>query len=129
MSKIAFASSDGLLIDRHFGRAEHFYIYEIDEEGHIALEGSRAAPPLSEEGDHERLDDIVELLADVSYVLCAQIGQNAVRTLQARGISGFALKGEVQKVLQNYVKRRPLIKNLADCAGPDLPACGPGGCR
>ena len=30
--KAAFVSSDGENVDRHFGRAEQFYIYLIDEE-------------------------------------------------------------------------------------------------
>ena len=29
--KIAAASSDGQIIDSHFGHATHFYIYEVNE--------------------------------------------------------------------------------------------------
>lgn len=29
--KIAVASSDGIVVNNHFGRAKEFYIYQIDE--------------------------------------------------------------------------------------------------
>ena len=35
--KVAAASSDGIVINKHFGRADTFYIYEIAENGKYRL--------------------------------------------------------------------------------------------
>jgi nitrogen fixation protein NifB len=122
--KIAIASSDGVNIDQHFGHAEYFYIYEIDDNGGITEEERRGFS--SEIVGHDRVQAAIELLSDVHYVLCAQIGPRAVETLASSHITGYALAGSVQKALQNYVKRRGLLKNLAAC--PTIPSCG-SGCR
>jgi nitrogen fixation protein NifB len=125
MERIAIASSDGINIDRHFGQAEDFYVYEIDDIGNISNKGCRHLS-LSEPTLSKRLEAVVELLSDVSYVLCAQVGPHAIETLAASNIVGYALPGNVQKTLQNYVKRRGLLKNLAKSSGPVRPSCGEG---
>ncbi|MDR1978506.1 MAG: hypothetical protein LBQ42_07215 [Synergistaceae bacterium] len=126
MTKIAVASTDGINIDQHFGRAEHFYVYEIDDDG-VAREERRCLPP---QAVGDRLEAAVKLLSDVSYVLCAQIGPHAVDALASSNITGYALPGNVQKTLRNYVRRRGLLKNLAICETPAAAACraGCGGC-
>jgi nitrogen fixation protein NifB len=123
MERIAVASSDGINIDRHFGQTEDFYVYEIDDEGIIA-EKERRHLLLSDTITLNKLEAAVGLLADVSYVLCAQIGPHAVKTLAASNIVGYALPGNVQKTLQNYVKRRSLLKNLAKSSGSLVLSCG-----
>lgn len=117
MEKIAVASSDGVNIDRHFGQAEEFYVYEIDDEGGI-VQKERRVLSSREAVTFDKLETAVELLSDVSYVLCAQIGPHAIGRLAASNITGYALAGGVQKALQTYVKRRDLLKKLAKCAGP-----------
>jgi nitrogen fixation protein NifB len=128
MEKIAIASSDGVNIDQHFGRADFFYIYDIGDDDSISQCEQRNFPSESDGRDH--IEAAIELLSDVKYVLCAQIGPHAIQALASSNIVGYALPGDVQKTLRNYVKRRGLVKNLAACRGPNLPAWGIncGGC-
>jgi nitrogen fixation protein NifB len=119
------ASTDGVNIDQHFGRAEQFYVYEIGEGG-VTQEERRCLP--SDVAGQDRLQAAVQLLSDVSYVLCAQIGPHAVEALAASGMTGYALPGNVQKTLQNYIRRQGLLKNLALCGNLATTACRPGGC-
>ena len=44
--KVATASSDGIVINQHFGRADIFYIYEITETGKHRLLETRTVTPV-----------------------------------------------------------------------------------
>lgn len=46
--KIAVASSDGSLVDVHFGAAGAFLIYEVADDGSFSLAEKRACPPEGE---------------------------------------------------------------------------------
>jgi len=124
MERIAIASSDGIHIDLHFGIANGFYIYAIDDQGNITPEERReVTEEWSGNGKYSRLEAMARHLSDVSYVLCARIGSNAVETLRKFGITGYAVPGGVQQALDNYVKRRRFSKNISayritDCGGP-----------
>jgi nitrogen fixation protein NifB len=120
VEKIAIASSDGINIDQHFGQAEYFYIFEIDDDGGIEQKERREFSATGE----NRLENAAELLSDVSYVLCSQIGPHAVQTLAASNITGFAFPGNVNKALRNYVKRRGLVKNIKSSTDSSLAVCG-----
>ena len=51
---VAFASSDGVNIDRHFGQADRFYIAELDtEKEDYELTGSVEVSPSCHGGQHE----------------------------------------------------------------------------
>lgn len=45
MLKVAVASTDGIHINEHFGRASEFMIYEVDEEGKYSLIENRKTIP------------------------------------------------------------------------------------
>lgn len=129
MEKIAIASSDGIRIDTHFGRAEHFYIYNIGDDGGISPEQRRAIPPAqAEDGEYDRLKTIALLLSDVTYVLCLHIGKNGIDVLRRHGITGYAVSGSIQQVLNKYSKRRRLAQNILACTGPNFECDGIGHC-
>ena len=43
--KIALTSSDGIAIDKHFGEAETFFIFDMDDPGVGKFNESRTLPP------------------------------------------------------------------------------------
>ena len=85
--RVAVASSDGRFINRHFGHAEQFLIYEIDG-GDCRYIEARSTVPLCDGQEHSegRLSGIVSLLSDCREVLVAKIGPGALDKLQERGI-------------------------------------------
>jgi nitrogen fixation protein NifX len=99
--KIAVASSDGVVINTHFGRADSFYIYER-QEGTIRLLEQRKGKPFCHFGEHEedQLLDAVELLADCAKVYVLQIGKGAEEALRSRGIRAVTARGIITEVLE-----------------------------
>lgn len=88
--KIAVASSDGKFVDRHFGAAHQFVIFEYDGKGFTFLE-LRKSPPLCR-GDHHDDDDLArtaQLIGDCSYVIANRVGPRAVPSLLAKGIRAY----------------------------------------
>jgi predicted Fe-Mo cluster-binding NifX family protein len=103
MNRIAVASTDGVTINAHFGRAERFYIFRIDDDGTVSNDGVREVALPAGLPEEERLDAKAELLGDADCVLSARIGPAAVRALARRETRGYAHTGDIADVLNNFV--------------------------
>ena len=107
--KIAVASSDGKVINEHFGKATKFLIFNIDEDRYEFSEVLEASPFCSN-GDHneEKLLLATEKLAGCRAVLITQIGYVAVKALESRGIEVFEIKtligDALNKIILYYLK-------------------------
>jgi predicted Fe-Mo cluster-binding NifX family protein len=103
--KIAVASSDGIVINAHFGKADSFYIYDYQGEV-IRLIEKRIGKPFCHFGEHDetKLTDAVELLADCAKVYVLQIGKGAEEALFARGIQTVIARGIITEVLESNEK-------------------------
>ena len=110
MSKVAVASTDGIAINEHFGRAEEFWIYESNEGGAYQFVERRKKTLEESEGDHTAT---VQLLADVEVVLVNKIGPRAENELRREGIIALSVSGTIDKALSAYAKRGKFIKNNA----------------
>ena len=79
--RVAVASSDGIVVNSHFGRARDFYIYEVSENEDTVLLEKRELVPICEVGNHDegRLQDNVKRLSDCDYVAVSRIGMGALR--------------------------------------------------
>lgn len=118
--KIAIASTDGKVVNQHFGKAEMFYIVETDRktQDEIKLKEIRQVQALCEGGEHtdERLGKAIEQIADCKYVLVSRIGYRAQQALEAAGIQVFELPGiigESVKELLNYLEIQEFIGELS----------------
>ncbi len=132
MSKVAIASTDGISINEHFGRAEEFLIYEVNEGGtYQFLEHRKNNPHCSTEKAHHTADATAELLADVKVVLVSQIGPGAAKALEAKGVVPLTVTGTIEKALQAYGKRGKLLEsNILSGCRPSGGSCGcSGGCK
>ena len=100
--KIAAASSDGQIIDSHFGHATHFYIYEVNEKTgafkeiedrnvNAACGGGECGGVANKKAaaGADPMDIMTEKLSDVDYVLCARIGSHAIQSLAKKGIRAY----------------------------------------
>lgn len=114
MAKVAVASTDGITINEHFGRAERFWIYEVDETGSYVLLESRDAGSAS---FHEAETIKLRLLADVETVLAARIGVAAEVELRNYGVFALPVTGPIEQVLQKYGKRRKYLRMVSEASG------------
>ena len=104
--RIAAASSDGIVVNRHFGKAETFYIYEVEGEEVTLLE-VRKLSPVCNSGNHDpdRLKTSIKKLSDCRYLLVSRIGNGAEQMAECFGLKAYELPGiiteSIQKMLQH----------------------------
>ncbi|MBQ9537821.1 MAG: dinitrogenase iron-molybdenum cofactor biosynthesis protein [Treponema sp.] len=95
--KIAVASTDGETVNRHYGRAKCFYIYQVDdEEGYDFLE-KREVQSVCMDGSHKEssMEESTARFTDCRYVVASRIGHGAAASLTARGIVAMDLPGSI----------------------------------
>lgn len=115
--KIAVASSDGRMVDQHYGQTEDFYSFLVEDSNIVALGQIKvdAALDLPVVGRTHRtkLEGMAEALRDHDAVIATEFGDIAVEKLRKKGISAFKLEGEVEKALlqtvDNLYKKRAEI--------------------
>jgi len=99
--KVAFASTDKVHVDEHFGRAEAFYIWDVGPEA-AAFSG---VVQVKSEGDDEadRIEARCAGLADCALVYVAQIGGPAAARLVAKKI--HPIKSKEQEPIATVVEK------------------------
>ena len=104
--KIAVASSDGVVVNKHFGKSKVFLIYEADEDGNVHLEEERHVTPVCEGGEHDedRLDQNLLELSDCRYLLVARIGSEAYLHAERYGIQSYELPGLIEESIDKLIK-------------------------
>ncbi len=120
--KVAFASTDGIFVDEHFGRAAKFLIYEFDAKGFrqagerlfsggardAAVEGTKG---LGAEHD-EAVEAKVEKISDCKVVYMTSIGGPSAARLGRRGIMPVKVKegtaiADLAETLMRTIKNSP----------------------
>jgi nitrogen fixation protein NifX len=97
--KIAVASTDGKLIDLHFGDANRFLIFKIlDGEG--KFQEIREKTPMSINNHQERWVASIDLIKDCKAVLCSKIGNEPTIELRKLGIKPIQLDCEVKEAVK-----------------------------
>lgn len=122
--KIAFATSDRKAVNQHFGAAEAFAIYEVDEREARLIEVAEFIETAMD-GHEGKLAAKVELLGDCAAVYCNAAGASAIQQLLAAGIQpmrvdeGMCIDGLLSGVQQSMVHEPPvwLAKHMKKRAG------------
>lgn len=87
--RVAVVSSDGKVINQHFGKASRFLIFEVGD-GKIKFIEERKNTPLCGSAEDGHADDAlsrtISLISDCQAVLCARIGGGAEEELRKKGI-------------------------------------------
>ena len=100
--KIAFASSDGVRIDRHFGAADRFYTAALDtDKPDYELLDLREVRPPCNGGWHEvsKFEAVAEILQDVSVIVAQRIGPGAQEFLKQKGKTVYEMPLEIEQAL------------------------------
>ena len=99
--KIAFATTDGVMVDEHFGRAGMFAVYELTNDGYKFLEMRKFAEGRDtaiEEtkgmgwAHDEKVQSKVDKLADCKIIYLTEIGGPSAARLARKGIMPIKVK-------------------------------------
>lgn len=99
--KVAFATTDGMNVDEHFGRSGRFAIYELTPDGYSFVEMRRFSDgrDTAVEGTKgmghahdEMVEGKVERLADCRIIYLTEIGGPSAARLIKRGIMPVKVK-------------------------------------
>ena len=91
MFKVAFATSDRVSVNQHFGASAGFAIYAVDGERSRLVEVAEY-PAESMDGNENKLAERISALADCAAVYCLAVGGSAVRQLLASGVQPVRLE-------------------------------------
>ena len=99
--RVAFASSDGYVVDTHFGRATSFFIYQYFEGEYVFVE-ERKVTPVCLGGEHstEKMKGNVALFSDCQYIVASRIGMGAMAIIQDSSITPMALPGDITDAME-----------------------------
>lgn len=83
MLKTAFATSDGVHVNQHFGWCRRFDVYEVSPDGCRFLESRKLAPAGEDEDD--KIQSRLNAVLDCAMIYVASIGGTAAaRVINAR---------------------------------------------
>ncbi len=102
---VAIASYEGLLVNRHLGDADFFYVFERGD-GKFISRGKRPAPQPG--GGDERWRQLADALRDCSVVLVADAGARPFEVLSESGIKVFRCSGLIDQLLRDIYEGNPL---------------------
>ncbi len=109
--KVAFATSDMKHVDQHFGAAQSFAIYALDQEKACFIEAVEFGK-LDMDGNEDKLVDKIDALDGCIAVYSQAVGASAINQLKARGIQpvkispGAAISGLLTS-LQEELRQGP----------------------
>ena len=99
--KVAIASTDGETVNMHYGKAEKFYIYSIDDQVGYDLVEERQVEPVCQEGSHviSKMEESVLRFTDCRYIVVSRLGTAASAALSAVGITAMELPGTIDDAI------------------------------
>jgi predicted Fe-Mo cluster-binding NifX family protein len=103
---VAIASTDGKVVNEHFGRATAFHIFELNSEGFKFLE-TRSVEKCCNGGEHQdsAFEKVAEILKDCKAIFVAKIGIGASNYMESKGFiifeSPYFVEDVLNKVLQD----------------------------
>jgi predicted Fe-Mo cluster-binding NifX family protein len=107
--KIALASSDGIKVNLHFGKAFKFSIYELEGNKLNFLE-TREVEKNPEE--KHQWDKSLRIIRDCKVVICVQAGIKARLGLKKAGIELLEDEGPLDEVLERYLKHEEFMASF-----------------
>jgi nitrogen fixation protein NifX len=105
--KVAFATSDNVRINSHFGSAQSIAVYDVSSEGYQFVETKTFGGNLNEDGNEDKLVPKVAALEGCVLVYVSSIGGSAASRLITNKITPVNLRSdeeEIQGTLNNLVE-------------------------
>ncbi len=105
---IAVASKDGKEINQHFGHAERFLIYDVENSEVKLVDERKVDRYCSFDPDHplrgHLLRGIADALAGCRAVVTAQMGEHPKGELEKLGVEPFVTSGPIKLTLVELAK-------------------------
>jgi predicted Fe-Mo cluster-binding NifX family protein len=119
--KIAFITDDGKTISRHFGRAGHYLVVEVENGEEVSREmrdklGHRNFSQAEEHHDHDQSGhsgmeshgkhmSMAEAIGDCQVLVCGGMGMGAYQSMQQLGITPIVTQeSDIDAALEAYLK-------------------------
>ena len=105
--RVAVASSDGKFINQHFGHAQQFLVFDLNDQGKFKFLELRENVPTCSGGNHTAgaMEDTFNLINDANIVLISQIGPGVSQFLLSKGIQPFMIPTYIDEALEKLAIR------------------------
>lgn len=124
--RVAVASYEGVLVNKHLGMAETLLIFEIDKNGSRLVE-RRSTPEKG--GGEDRWNKLAKLLCDCNAVLANSVGQTPLDILASSGIKVYEVEGLIEDALTAIYQGKELrmpYRRRASCCRAESGGSGQG---
>ena len=109
--KVAVATNDGVNVNVHFGHAAAFDIYEVDDV-------SGKFEKVEVRVEHSSMFAAAKNLADLDYVLCQQLGPQAIQSLARFNVRAFDIALPIDEAIAKInLYRKKLAERLSRIKG------------
>lgn len=110
--RVAVASDDGRFINRHFAKAEQFWIFKLVG-GRFYLDEVRDVQPVPYDNHKEKLLRIVEEIEDCGMVVATEIGPGAAVIMGYKGMEPFVTGDTVEETLARiaWLQKKKLYRD------------------
>ena len=104
--RVAFSTTDGAIVDEHFGHALYWDIYDIGESAEFVC--TRKVKAQCSCHDPKIFDAMLSSLEDCSVLFTAKIGESAAAYVIRKGKRVFEAAGDLYAVTKELVDRHLL---------------------
>ncbi len=127
--RVAAATREGLLVNRHLGEVEKLFVFSVAEDGSFDTLDIRPLPP--EGGGADRWEGVAATLSDCEALLVAGIGAPPRRILEDKGLRVHEVEGLIAEALTalwegkdlSFLSRRSPSAG-SSCSGGASRGCG-----
>lgn len=105
--KVAFATTDNVHINAHFGWAKNIDVYDVSQFGYEYVNTFAFEGDLQEDGNEDKLLPKLDALTDCTIVYVSAIGGSAAARLIRKNVTPIKSRSDedsIQEVLDNLVK-------------------------
>lgn len=104
---VAFASSDGITVNQHFGWSKSFELYRITEDNAEFIKTLDSSQDEIED-EHEKLAYKISTVKEADIMYCSQIGPTASKMVLASKIYPMR-SGENDRIDETIIKLQELL--------------------
>jgi predicted Fe-Mo cluster-binding NifX family protein len=100
--KIAIATTDGITVNEHFGRASKFFIYNVTQSTFDLIKEKHVEPYSTGNKDHNfdvnRFQEVAKWLKGCEKVFITKIGEEPAGALKVMGIEPVVYSGAIKDI-------------------------------